>query len=243
MGNYLVSAVIPSTTGIPKDSVVNDFAVDTGATTITPSNVGLLSSQIAAFYNHVHASSFSVAQFISDSMSRASNACAVKVYDISGHLDGSAHGSPIATDAFTLDAAGDFTELPDQVACVLTLRGAGWSGAAVDIPEPPTGPAGDLHPRAQHTGRLYIGPLSGFSSTGATAHTRARPKSQLMTCLLDAAQYIQGQWFLHSPSIYWCVWSRKAEALYPITDAQVDDRFDIQRRRAPAPTARTTRTF
>lgn len=241
MPTYLTQVTFAATSGLAEDAVVNDFVVDY-LNPIDETNVGQLTIPIASFYNFVAAGGQSVASFISGMISRAVSSATMKVFDITGHLDGSPHGSPVATDAMTLSAAALDTSLPEEVAVVLTTRADGWQGAAVDVPAGAPGPAGNLRPKQRLSGRLYVGPLATHANHGGElAGAEPRPTIELRTALLDAAEHLVDQLAAAVPDGSWSVWSRADAQTTPITHVQVDDAFDTMRSRGRDATSRLTR--
>src|SRR6476660_1043656 len=91
--------------GIPKNNFVNDFAffdtageMDSGPLAVTEA--------LDHFYNRGPSGTDSDAlcRSIGKSVTRATGGISVKYYDVTGHLDGSAVGSLVWEDAFTLHA-------------------------------------------------------------------------------------------------------------------------------------------
>lgn len=240
----LATVTLASDTGLVKDSVVNNFAINSMA------NDDLLGEQTAvmdaliAFYNATPpgvdriGSSFNsgLSAFLSPVLSTTANACEVALYDISDHLDGSPHGSPFIQKAFTLDSDPGGTALPSEVACVLTLEAVGRDTAPVNVPGGPAGPVGDTHPKARLTGRIYLGPL-GANAITVTASV-ARPSNVLQDMLLAAAIQLDAAVRLTTPAADLGVWSRTNQEIVPVAFVSVDNAFDTQRRRGDSATAR-----
>jgi hypothetical protein len=112
--------------------------------------------------------------------------------------------------------------LPEEVAVCLTLQGA-----------PPVTP--------RRRGRLYIGPLTDFSTnyTPANTSTPARPNitpgSSLGATLAERAAALA----IQSADTPWCIRSTvPTENFVPIVGGYIDNAFDTQRRRGPDPTTR-----
>lgn len=241
MPTYLCQVAFEATSGLAEDQVVNDFVVDY-LNPIDETNVGALTLPIASFYNFVAAGGQSVASFISTMVSRATSSASMKVFDITGHLDGSPHGSPVAQDAMTLSPPAVDMSLPEEVAVVLTTRGSGWQGAAVDVPAGAPGPVGNLRPKQRLSGRLYIGPLATHANHGGElAGAEPRPTIELRTALLNAGEHLVDQLAAATPDGSWSVWSRAAAQTTPITHIQVDDAFDTMRSRGRDALGRLTR--
>jgi hypothetical protein len=112
--------------------------------------------------------------------------------------------------------------LPEEVSVCLTLQGA-----------PPVTP--------RRRGRLYIGPLTDFSTnyTPANTSTPARPNivggSSLGATLAERA----GALAISTADTPWCIRSTTpTENFVPIVGGYIDNAFDTQRRRGPDPTTR-----
>lgn len=242
--NLLAVCTIPPTSGVPRDSVVNTFAVK-AVTPITGANGGDLTTLLSRFYNQSTSVGHSVSNYLSAELSRATGACTWDIYDVTGHEDGTAHGSPIFSDTMTLaEAANSAVQMPSECAIVVTLRGAGWQTALVDVPGGAPGPAGNTHPRARLSGRLYVGPLCDTANNSKVAGSGpAQVNPTVGTALLDAIQDVYDQLAAASESLTLCVWSRAASLFTGVTHAQVDNAFDTQRRRGQDATTRTTRAL
>jgi hypothetical protein len=237
MPDALATVTLEPTNGIAKDRIVNTFAMSTPEGALSGFVDGI-SNCLQSFYNDVQASGSTVASFLSAGLSRAVLATITRVYDITGHLDGSPHGSPVGLKAWQLGAVvGSTGALPEEVAVVLTTRGAAWAAAPVEAADAGDPGAAVDRPRQRRSGRVFIGPLH-HGAVAAVANI-ARPSAGLQSTLLDAAEGLRDD--LDALGIDWAVWSRVDAALNSITDVQVDDAFDTQRRRGAAPVGRQTR--
>lgn len=249
----LVTATLDSTTGQSADRVSNSF-VFMGHND-APSNAALdvALGAVINFYRDGIPAGESIAAHLSPTISRAANGGVVKAYDITGKLQNRGpllvrgkmreqgpppHGSPIRQALFTVGAGGGTVGLPDEVAAVLTLRGVGWAGQPVEAPDgTDEGDAID-RPRQRYTGRIYLGPLS----TSASTMTNGVPRlaQTLREALLFRAAALNTQ--VEAGGWMWGVWSRARGAVASITDVQVDDEFDTQRRRGKKASLRTTQS-
>lgn len=239
---YRVAVEFTAKSGIAADSVVNDFVLDdTGSPDPIADGPLVATAAIAELYNTAHAfpasADLALAYFMGASLSRDSLAVKVKYYDLTGHMDGSNTGSPTVTDAFTLGAHNAAaTDLPAQIACCLTMRGAGWEGQAIDVPGGAPGPVGDTRPRQRYTGRIFLGPLtSGVLAQDGTTK-RVSLYSGFRSLVLEAAQGMNTA--LNTGGYGLGVWSRKLETAHPVVRFEVDDRIDTQRRRVERATVR-----
>lgn len=208
---------IPTQSGVAKDAVKYDFAF--AAPTAS------LDTNIVQLFSYVNSTwSTSLSGFLSPSLAHAAAGCLLQLYDITGHLDGSAtNHPPYHQGTFTLPGGGG-SPLPSELAVVLSYH-ADFTG----VPEHAPGE----RPRSRYRGRLYIGPMAS-SALGAdsTSHRPYVAQNVRETIAAGAARLSQLE-----PS--WSVWSRKDSQLRQITQGYVDDAWDVQRRRGEEPVARS----
>lgn len=235
----LVDVELPSISGQEKDACHVGFAVDADdGGGLVPGEITL---PVGNFFNGAQANGQRVRQYISHAVSRAASACTIRLYDLSGHLDGSPHGSPVFTDFMTLGAADVDTALPTQIAQVVTLNGFETS----DQPPVETPDSADAgfevdRPLQRHRGRMYIGPLM-VTATDPDAGDLPRPTALFSETLRQAVKKLSEDLVAGNHDL--CVWSRKDAALYIVKSVDTDDTFDTQRRRRLVPTARTRMEF
>lgn len=245
MPDLLCQVALPHVDGLIQDTVNNTFVFHSGLVGDPADMAADAAVWLATdFFNFTGSVGQKPAGFISNRIKRTANACVIKSYDISEHLDGSNHGSPVAVSTFTLADPGVDTALPEEIACVITLRGEGWAGQPIDVPGGPPGPAGDTHPRARYTGHVYMGPLipnSFLSITSSGSPTTFT--TDLRTTLLDAANKLHDTALASSWEAEWSVWSRADGGLKAITHAEVDNVADVQRRRGIRATVREQRVL
>jgi len=229
MADTLVRVTLANVSGVGADSYVNDF-VFSGSVALTA-----LVTSVQAFYNSGTTGTI-LAEVIGAVVSRTANACYIDTYDLTGHLDGSPHGSPTSHTAFTLtpSLSSGITQLPYQDCLVLSTRAnygtALERGPTASMPTPesaqddgaPATHMGSTRPRASLRGRLYIGPLNsaaldGNGRTASGAGGTSRLKIQAPALL--AAQ----------PS--WSVWSRRTASTHPIVQGWIDDEAGVRRTR------------
>jgi hypothetical protein len=220
MANFLTTVQFPAVSGLPEDTVQNDFSwVASDLVTLR----AMTTAAIPSFYNTVHApGTVTLASRLSAKLSRAANIATVKYYDVTTHLDGSPHGSPVAIEQFTLGAAVDGTCLPEEVAVVLSFH-----SLLTDIPEE----IGSTRPAARHRGRIYFGPLNTASNQASDASVEPQTNAALRGAAL---------FFLGLASAPWSVWSRASAAMFTVSGGYVDNAFDTQRRRGHRASARTS---
>lgn len=225
----LVTVNIPSVTNLPKDAVSNQFAIS-GLSSSNLADFAAIAAAVADFYNGAGATwGEKICQYMSDSLSRVTNACTVKMYDLDGHLDGSNHGSPVAAGTFTLGAALAGTPLPSEVACVLRLEATGRATALSEVPDSGDPGSSPDRPKQRRTGRVFIGPLQVSAITEASNIARVSPN--LIGNITDAALRLAAAIGALTGSSELGVWSRADQIVRDLESVAVDNAFDTQRRR------------
>jgi hypothetical protein len=169
--------------------------------------------------------------YLSTVLSNSANMSTFEVYDVTNHLDGSRHGSPVVIGSWTLGTSSPASNMPAGVSCAVTLQAP--YGTDVEF-----GPGS--RPRARDRGRFYWGPLNNFAiGQDATTH---RPEiiSQMRT---DMTKFVKAinvvTTATHTVTYNLAVWSRKNAAMKSLQECWVDDRPDYQRRRDDQSTVRT----
>jgi len=235
---YRAEVILNAKSGLVKDAVVNNFILRDTAGTMDAGPL-VATQGLAKFYNDQPAGQpFDLATYIATWASRVTNDVRVKYYDITGHLDGSPTGSPVWQDAFTLDPedTGGPNQFPSEIAACLTLRGTGWDTSLIDIPAGAPGPAGDVRPRQRHSGRLYLGPLNTDATNIDGTTGKVTVGSTFRAVALHAAKATLD--YLAASNIKWSCWSRVGGVVLDVVKFQMDDAWDVQRRRGVAPTVR-----
>lgn len=244
MASTLVTVTFDPANGLADDKVVNTFAFN-HASALDSVLANALFGALDGFYNDVQPTAgIRMSSFLSDNLSRNANAVAMKAYDITG-LEGInpatgkvyAHGSPKFETVSTLGAAvAAANPLPSQVAIVLTLRAFGWEDQPVEQADGSDPGSAVDRPRARYSGRIFLGPWN----TGVLAElsNEARPQTTTVNLIGECAQRMTAE--AQTAGANWAVWSRRDGDLRNISDVQVDNAFDIQRRRQARPTSRTT---
>lgn len=229
MAEVLTSVTLTHLSGIPHDNVVNhfNFRTATAGAPVTAELDAILAA-LTTFYNTGAGSpSHAICNMLSTALSRSSGQVVVRHYNITGHLDGSAHGAPVRTDTFTLGSAiGTGSNFPSEMAVCLTFHTA-------YLTDPEFGPGGS-RPRARDRGRVYLGPLRDtIKLVASDGEPRLDP---------DWAQAVgaAGARLVADADTQWVVWSRANVITNTVTVGWVDNAFDVQRRRGPDPTSRTT---
>jgi hypothetical protein len=237
MATTLVTWNLHTDTGIPKDDVTQSIVVST-AGAFTSADLADLTLGVGQFYNNIPTGGLvALRDVLSPSMDTV-NGSLTHSYDISGHLDGSPHGSPTFENGFVLgvNRTGGVVGLPGEVAVVLSLHGSGASTAPVEAPDGSDAGSEIDRPRSRHMGRMFLGHLASNAldaSSGAV-----RPSSVIRDTARLAAKDLAA--YLVTHGMGWCVWSRKNAAVYGIVAVSTDNAFDTQRRRGTAATSRTT---
>lgn len=239
----LFTAELKAKSGIVKDSVINNWVVGGINVSVGATEVLSLCSAVAAFYNATPtAGGNAVAMYMSSSRDYGTSGLVVRAYDLTGSLDGSAHGSPYAIHTTDLGTDQAKAGLPDQVALVLTLEAFDRANTAVEAPDGSDPGTAIDRPKERHTGRVFIGPLNVDANT-ADANGASRPSltgfglqvRRAADTLADAIKSVDS-------GAYLGVWSRVDQKVREVTDVSTDDRWDIQRRRAAPVTTRTRLT-
>lgn len=240
MPDLLAQVTLKHLTGIVENDVVNTFAFS------MPSGFGAteaaaLRTCIQNFYDGTGGgATASIESRLSRSISRAANAHTVDIYDISGHLDGTPHGSPIHTLPFSLSNTGAGGEPPSEVALALTLRGTSWASQPVESPDGSDPGTAIDRPRQRHSGRIFLGPWNGTVIPAPGSPYVSRPSALMINdILLQAVDFAQDVKTVMTGA-RWCVWSRADEFLYTITDVQMDDAWDTMRSRGVDASVRST---
>lgn len=235
MVTTLITLELPTATGMPEDNVVNSFVVEHN----DPFN-SIMSANVAAhlstFYNGVPTGGLTaIMELLSPQMSRATN-CPIKAYDITAHLDGSPHGSPVQEQGMALSniSGAPPDGLPAEVAIVATLHGWLADSQPVEAPDGSDADTARDRPRQRRMGRLFVGHLNRncLSVVDGAVRPHANIRDTLRLACKDLAQN------LIDDGMEWSVWSRKAGNTYPIVGVSTDNAFDTQRRRGVDPTAR-----
>ena len=238
--------VLPTSAG-GEDNASLDFIAEA-----TGSNMGLTFAdqytEIESFFNSVTAgATHAVGAYLASEISRGANACTIKTYDVTSHLDGSPAGSPVDSVAFTLVAALGSSSLPPQAAVAVGMRADygsaiehGPSGTipsdddAIDQGAPPTH-IGVTKPRARLRSRFFLGPLVRDASQSiATAGGAAAPEVST-TLTTDVGVTLHNFLTTHSSGLpdQWnfVVWSRRSQSVEAIRWFYINENFGTVRRR------------
>lgn len=243
MGQFLVTVTLPHTNGLAKDNFVNTFAVEQAAANVDADYLAVATA-FDEFYAEMPAEGYRpLGAYLGSSVSRAANACTIKVYDITGKLlavedeetgrmKPPPHGSPRHVGYFTMPAVADAQNVPSQIASALTLRGRTALAQLVED--------GQERPRQQHSGRVFIGPFNEAAVEYA-ANGVCRPHPEFRNDAVYAAEGLQERLNFFDRAL--AVWSRKRGDLTVVTSVEMDDSFDVIRSRKATPTLRLKRAF
>lgn len=219
---------LPSLTGVPADDCTGDLVFSRDGVP-TEEQLATLAALIGLFFNTAQATTFSIATYISNDISRAADACEVAIYDLTGHLDGSDVGSPIQVEQFTLGAAlAASTPLPQEVACCMS-----YNASLVGVPEID----GVTRPRARRRGRLFIGPVNNAANSTDNP-SRSRPSALFMNTVLQAADEQLASDGVGS-GWGWRQWSRVEATIRNVVNVSIDNAWDTIRSRGVGPTFRS----
>lgn len=226
MPQMLAVVQLQKRSNIPQDVVQNTFAF-AETDELTPELADDVGQMLLTFYlSTAGDQDNSVAHWLGNSISPSTDAHRIFFYDITGNLDGSPHGGPFHTYEWSSSGISGLA-LPDQLSVTLSFRGS--YGTDVEFG------AGNTRPRAQDRGRIYLGPIAGFAAVEESVTKEIFVDETLRTDFCEAAKNLAGD-----ASHTWSVWSRVDSTLKPVIAGWVDNRFDVQRRRAQAATARST---
>lgn len=231
---YRATAVLPRRTGVAADNVHNTFHVTTPGGS-SASDADDIADAIQLFYNEI-------AVHIGSQVTRAALACQIKVAALtigSPGADDDSLTSPLAEKSFTMGAvSGTGTNLPSDVAAVLTIRGdvTNQPVQVGSVDNPPI-----TRPRSRRMGRLYLGPLSNQAVDTDASTFEIKPGATFRTDVFDGIQAMVDSLALWGA--IWGVYSRVNGILYPVLDIAMDNELDTQRRRGPRPSSKTLYTL
>lgn len=231
----LATIRLPSTTNVPANDVTIDIAITGSASDVAANGaavedalMNLLNDQATGLPGE------SIAKRISPVISRTVN-CEVSLFDITGHEDGSPHGSPFyrAARHNLGPVASGATAVPSEVAVVATLETAARgvvATEAVNIVAGPDEPA-TYRPKSRNTGRVYIGPLSteAIEIVSGTARVKQNFRQIITTKFRDLNIAFQALGAQNPHRVG--VWSRADAIVREAAWVSVDNAFDTQRRR------------
>lgn len=218
--NWQVQVVLQHTTNIPRDVSVNTFAFHWPNETPPDWEGGhgaILTAPVRRFYNNPEGGN-SISDVLSGRISRVTNACKFNVYEAM-----TSNAEPVWSTNWTLGppVAGQ-NALPYEVAVAASFQGA----PTVSMPQ------------RRRRGRVFLGPLNGAALQMTSDSCEVM--GQFRTTIANACETLLDETNNETNPFIWCVWSRVAGLLVPITNGWVNNEPDTQRRRQDRPTSRTT---
>lgn len=217
MSHIAAQVTLPHASGLPADVTVNTFHFDGDPS--SPTDINEITLRLLEFYNEGGAGD-PVAYYLAGLIQRTADVCTIQLYDMTQAKP----RAPIETVFWQLEPAGSPTSFPSELAVCLSFQAAQQSGS----------------PQARRRGRIYLGPLTqavGVTTGGQPTRVATTPRDVFRTAALQLASSTT------SAGVPWCVYSRTDGVVRPITNGWIDDDFDVQRRRGPEPTDRTTWTL
>lgn len=174
-----------------------------------------------------------LSQLIGEAISRTTDACMVLGYETTDLTGTTPFGSPTASANFTLGAPTTSSDMPEEVAMVISYN-ADLTNVPVSIPNP-SPPPSTIRPQARRRGRLFVGPL--VQAAGAEVANIFRPTASAQATLGNLfAIYCNDVQASTTGEV--AVWSRSDADLYPVVGGYVDNAWDTQRRRGPDASSR-----
>lgn len=233
---YLLKCVLPSTSGLPTDVYVTDWAFRSATADDGTFAQGYADLMADHFWNW-DSGSDKIAALLSSNIDRSSGACQTAMYDVTSTLAGGPTGSPSSVGSFTLDAGVATQELPEEVTACLSIAGdlTGIPETSPNPAYPPTLPK-FFRPAARRRGRLNIGPWEATVLASAGGHVFL--SIGLQNLLVAAAEHFSSQ-FTPADAM-WCVWSRADATFYDVVGGFVDNAFDTIRSRGSEANGRTS---
>jgi hypothetical protein len=222
----LAQVVLHHRSNLAKDQVVNTFAFNVAGAPVASADFDNIKAALIDFYNTAPSGHNSIAGILAPCIDRIVPAD-IRYYDLTGHLDGTAHGSPERIDTFVLgDMITGGVGYPSELAVCMSFHSL--YGGDVEF-------APGSRPRARDRGRVYIGPLVRSVGDQDALTQAIRVSQTTRETVVQAGGRLRA-----TAAINWSVWSRKAAALKVATLVSCDDAFDVQRRRGEAPLVRTS---
>lgn len=218
-GALEAQVILASNTGFSRDSVVNTFHFDRVGTAPLGTVLPLVRDALVGFYNAGPiptggGSANPIANWISSTISRVSNASTIKIYDLSL----AAPRVPTVYQ-FTLGAyATGETGVPLEVAMCLSMK--------------------TNLPTRRGRGRIYIGPL--VSGAINLDPPNIHPNGGMLNSLRWSGANLRDSFSAEAGMPRWSVYSRMGNLMHAVTEVWVDNEFDTQRRRGHRATTRVT---
>lgn len=210
---HRATVTLPYVTNIPRDVATNTFWFE------LPNDPPwtTLSGRLVEFYNEeVAPATYGLHRYLSQHISRATNACTIEWYNMTQPEP----RVPVHTTSFTLDVSAASANLPNEISLCASFQAPTQSGM----------------PQSRRRGRVYLGPFT-TAVNGSSGTEPGRPDAVLRTAAAAACARLAGY---NDTFQYWGVYSRVNGSIAEITNGWVNNEWDTQRRRQPAPTSRDT---
>lgn len=214
MPTYRVDAILAYSTELPRDVAINTFHVFSEDPLSGEGAANDIFDAVEDFYNGAN-TTLPVGDYLSSTIARGGSKCRLTVRNVE------ADGPPLYERFWSLDSTSSSTQLPLEVACCLSYRGANPGGV----------------PAGRTRGRIYVGPLNTTAQNGG-GDVLSRPSSGFRADLAVAAGRLRSD--LLAADAPWVVYSRVGEDSWTVTGGWIDDTWDTQRRRGVEATTRTT---
>lgn len=161
--------------------------------------------------------------YLSPVVSSGANSAMINAYDVSSHLDGTPHGSPVTGTSFTPNMGIVSSSWPEGVCCAVTLQ----APYGTDVEFAPA-----ARPRSRDRGRFYFGPLITACGQQEATTNRIRLINPFVTDMLLTVKSLFSITTAGSITYQLGVWSRKNMGFKPPFQCWIDDRPDYVRLRA-----------
>ncbi len=219
---------LPSTTGIPADKVENVLSCGLDGV-LGVNDLEDAADAIEFFYNGTApGQNTPMSTYLSESLSRAANACSVAVYTTLDLTGGTFFGSPVLTQTFTLGAIGAGSPLPEEIATVISYH-ANLNNVPAEV--------GNTRPAQRRRGRMYLGPFN--DQAGADVGSLYRPSLGFRTNVAVAFPFMADT-INNIPNLYFGIWSKLDAEVWAADAGWIDDAWDVQRRRGVAASSRSS---
>lgn len=165
------------------------------------------------------------------------NGLTVEAFDLTGHLDGSPHGSHTYAATSALPDNTAHGPLPDMASITVSyhpsLAGVAEIGPTATLPSTesaqdqgaPATHTGITRPASRRRGRFYLGPLNDLALDWTGPGNRPVIHAHAIADLTD---FVGG---LKVSGFGWAVWSRRDAAMHNVANGWIDNRFTSVRRR------------
>ena len=157
-GTALLAEVIYASTNLIDDTASFHLVFEADAVGSNPTPAAVTTALITRLNFPQGSASFAITAWLAPSVDRGSSSSKINIYDISAHLDGTPHGSPIYTAAWDPAAMHPTSvqPVPDGVAGVISYRSDYGTDPEFGPPGSGTKPGARARPRATHRNRIYM---------------------------------------------------------------------------------------